>query len=182
MGLDMYLTRRTYVSPDERKNIKVTGIKKPIDPAKVEYITEEVGYWRKANAIHRWFVENVQEGEDDCKSYTVSREQLQELLATVNKVLDASKLVKGKVGNGYTYEKDASGQMVRKPIMEDGQYIADPTVAKELLPRQEGFFFGGLGYDQWYVEDLKETQKILTDALSDEDDGYYSDYQYQSSW
>ncbi len=66
--------------------------------------------------------------------------------------------------------------------MEDGQYIADPTVAKELLPRQKGFFFGGLGYDQWYIEDLKDTQKILTAALSHEDDDYYSDYQYQSSW
>ena len=26
----------------------------------------EVAYWRKANAIHRWFVKNVQDGEDDC--------------------------------------------------------------------------------------------------------------------
>ena len=27
---------------------------------------EEVGYWRKANAIHGWFVRNVQNGKDDC--------------------------------------------------------------------------------------------------------------------
>ena len=43
-------------------------------------MSEEVGYWRKANAIHRWFVENVQNGEDDCGRYPVSREQLEELL------------------------------------------------------------------------------------------------------
>ena len=29
-------------------------------------IADEVAYWRKANAIHAWFVENVQDGEDDC--------------------------------------------------------------------------------------------------------------------
>jgi len=27
---------------------------------------EQVAYWRKANAIHNWFVKHVQGGEDDC--------------------------------------------------------------------------------------------------------------------
>lgn len=30
-------------------------------------IAEEVAYWRKANAIHQWFVDNVQDGKDDCR-------------------------------------------------------------------------------------------------------------------
>ena len=38
-----------------------------------------VGYWRKANHIHKWFVDNVQDGEDDCREYDVSIEQLHEL-------------------------------------------------------------------------------------------------------
>lgn len=42
-----------------------------------------VGYWRKANAVHSWFVRNVQEGIDNCKTYWVSREQLRELQADV---------------------------------------------------------------------------------------------------
>lgn len=29
-------------------------------------VVEQVGYWRKENAIHNWFVENVQNGVDDC--------------------------------------------------------------------------------------------------------------------
>ena len=29
-------------------------------------IYEEIAYWRKENAIHKWFVKNVQDGEDDC--------------------------------------------------------------------------------------------------------------------
>ena len=43
-------------------------------------IYEEVGYWRKANAIHKWFVDNIQDGNDDCGDYEVSKEQLEELL------------------------------------------------------------------------------------------------------
>ena len=39
----------------------------------------EIIYWRKANAIHKWFVENVQEGVDDCGEYEVTVEQLTEL-------------------------------------------------------------------------------------------------------
>jgi hypothetical protein len=33
-------------------------------------------YWRKANQIHRWFVENVQNDVDDCATYKVTKEQL----------------------------------------------------------------------------------------------------------
>ena len=40
-----------------------------------------VGYWRKANAIHNWFVQNVQSGEDNCARYYVSTEKLEELKA-----------------------------------------------------------------------------------------------------
>ena len=45
-------------------------------------------YWRKANQIHRWFVQNVQNGEDDCGEYCVTREQLEELLQTCTQVLE----------------------------------------------------------------------------------------------
>ena len=39
-----------------------------------------MGYWRKANAVHNWFVDNVQDGNDGCKHYWVSKEDLQKLL------------------------------------------------------------------------------------------------------
>ena len=39
-------------------------------------------YWRKANQIHKWFVDNVQNGEDDCGDYYVSHEKLKELRET----------------------------------------------------------------------------------------------------
>lgn len=43
-------------------------------------IFDGIGYWRKANAIHEWFVKNVQGGKDDCGIYEVTKEQLAELL------------------------------------------------------------------------------------------------------
>ncbi len=49
---------------------------------KVTYIIEDCGYWRKANGIHAWFVQNVQEGEDDCKEYYVSQSKLEKYKKT----------------------------------------------------------------------------------------------------
>ena len=54
----------------------------------VKTITVEAGYWRKANQIHNWFVQNVQDGEDQCQEAYVSREHLKELKEVCQKVLD----------------------------------------------------------------------------------------------
>ncbi len=89
MGLDMYLYKKNYIwqgewiKPEARQEVIVKKdgeVDTSIKPERVKYVIEEVGYWRKANQIHQWFVENVQQGEDDCKSYWVSRENLIELL------------------------------------------------------------------------------------------------------
>jgi len=138
MGLDMYLSRKIYAWNDNRDSLKITGLKSKIRPDKVNYIIEEAGYWRKANAIHRWFVENVQDSNDYCKNYYVSKENIEALLDTVNTVLDASELVEGTITNGYRFE---NGKEI--PMIEKGKYIKDPTVAQELLPTTEDFFFGG---------------------------------------
>lgn len=95
MGLDMYLYKKTYVKKwehtedDKQFHVTVTrgGKPYPIDPDRVCYITEEVGYWRKFNALHNWFVENVQSGEDNCASYYVASEQLEDLLSTLKVVM-----------------------------------------------------------------------------------------------
>jgi hypothetical protein len=42
--------------------------------------TTEVGYFRKFNALHNWFVNNVQEGVDDCGYYVVPKEKLEQFL------------------------------------------------------------------------------------------------------
>ena len=49
--------------------------------------TYQVGYWRKANAIHKWFVDNCGDGEDTCQRMYVDEEDLKGLLELVNEVL-----------------------------------------------------------------------------------------------
>lgn len=43
-------------------------------------------YWRKANAIHRWFVEHVQYGMDDCRPYPVHPELILDLIDRCQRV------------------------------------------------------------------------------------------------
>ena len=123
-------------------------------------IFEQVGYWRKANHIHKWFVDNVQNGIDDCDTYKVTKEQLEELLDICKEVVDNSKLVKGKIVNGQTLKNDKW-----ETNYEDGEYIEDTSVAEELLPTTSGFFFGGTNYDKWYLEDVKYTIQTIEDVL-----------------
>jgi hypothetical protein len=99
MGLDMYLHAKKYVSqntdidPDGNTYediLAVMGIT-PMDLGSPDWgslsVSVQVMYWRKANAIHDWFVKNVQDGEDDCRSYEVGREQLAELRTACERVL-----------------------------------------------------------------------------------------------
>lgn len=86
MGLDMYLSAKKYTSgffsPDIlEKIVEVVGAKSFLNKEHSSAeVSVNVAYWRKANAIHNWFVENIQDGEDNCRSYPVSREELQVLL------------------------------------------------------------------------------------------------------
>lgn len=186
MGLDMYLYKKHYVGNKWREPKELVKVKVPKTQEKASFktgkilnkriseITEEVAYWRKANQIHAWFVREVQDGVDDCKEYWVSKEKLQELYDLCQRVLKASKLVKGTINNGFRYEDGK-----KLPIEVEGKIIKDPSVAQELLPAQEGFFFGGTGYDQYYIDDLKNTAKMLKKILAEGDGG---DYYYHSSW
>jgi len=183
MGLDMYLSKKTYVKnwdymePGERIEITVKKGENTfpgIDTSKITYIEEEVMYWRKANQVHNWFVENVQNGEDDCGNYYVSREQLEELLNVCKEVLANSKLVEGEIVNGERFEE---GKWI--PIKEEGKYIEDTSIAKELLPTSSGFFFGSQDYDQWYYEDIKDTVEVLEAELAKKSS---ANYYYHASW
>ena len=96
MGLDMYLEKRNYVQQWEHKgadNFEVTVSQhgepvSHIKPERIAYVNEEVGYWRKANHIHNWFVENVQDGKDDCGSYWVNKEDLEKLLSLCKQIIE----------------------------------------------------------------------------------------------
>ena len=92
MGLDMYLSKKIYIGANYQHrnvklNIKCSINEKPIkiNSDKVSYIIEEVGYWRKANHIHNWFIE-LNNGVDDCNPIPVEREDLIELMELCKEV------------------------------------------------------------------------------------------------
>jgi hypothetical protein len=186
MGLDMYLTKRVYVGNKHRKPEEQVTITIPksqgdalfptpqIPTEKISEIIVDVAYWRKANQIHGWFVENVQRGNDDCGEYPVSLGKLQELVDLCSLVLTSSVLVEGKVRNG---ERLVNGKW--ESIIVEGKKIKDSTVAELMLPATKGFFFGGEEYNEYYYDDLRYTVEQLEPELSvwSSDDYYYS-----SSW
>ena len=159
MGLDMYLSAKTYVSKHdysqrrEDEPVVTEKFKQLIklfpeldNPECYGFeVSRVVGYWRKANAIHNWFVENVQGGEDNCLSYRVCNEDLDNLRNVCKEVL------------------------------------TDRSQADTLLPSQSGFFFGSTDYDEWYYGDLEHTLTFLNEAL-DTDRFKDYDFYYQSSW
>jgi len=163
MGLDMYL---------ERMPRQIYGRNN------VEYHNAvEVGYWRKANQIHNWFVEHVQDGIDDCDYHKeVTKEILEELLDTCTKVYESCSMMIGPVKNGSVYKNGEWSDCI-----EPGKVVIDATVAKELLPTTSGFFFGSTDYDEYYVDDIAQTIDIITKVLKTTDFDKEMIY-YCSSW
>ncbi len=102
MGLDMYLTadRFTCKYTREKENAELFKLLKKFNPnlpssdnlRSIE-VSVEIGYWRKANAIHAWFVRHCQEGKDECQKTYVPKEKLQELLETCRESLKNKKVI-----------------------------------------------------------------------------------------
>jgi hypothetical protein len=95
MGLDMYLEARRFLWIFENGAGEDVAIGKAISAALPEMgdlqpttVVASAAYWRKANAIHRWFVDHCQGGVDDCRHAYVSRDALIELRNTVVQVLN----------------------------------------------------------------------------------------------
>ena len=173
MGLDMYLYARKYVSKHDYTNFKREDGVMP--PVREEWetlktlspkglmdnaqdfggisISYPVGYWRKANAIHGWFVNVLADGEDECQEIPVNREDFVTLRDSCKAVLSAGK--------------------------DD---MAEEAAEQSLEPTP-GFFFGDPEIDEWYVESLKETIAIIDNVLSIVPEGNYDwQFIYQASW
>jgi hypothetical protein len=160
MGLDMYLSVRKYVSQVkyiEGERIPVEDFSSLVNLSGVEGLTKysdfvgisvsyPIGYWRKANAIHGWFVNTLADGVDECQEISVPREKLLELRDLCKSVL------------------------------------LEPAMAGDILPPTEGFFFGGNEINEWYLEDIKYTVKLLDHIVSVVPDNYDWSFIYQDSW
>jgi len=188
MGLDMYAARKLNVKqwnfqrPDERYTVQIAYGGKPVPGIKCDRISsvdEDVMYWRKANHIHAWFVDNVQSGEDDGREYCVGDDELRELHAVCQKVIEASKLVDGTVDDGTVYDKDHPDGIVQRT---PGKVIEDATVAEQLLPTRSGFFFGDTEYDECYLNGVIRTRDWAAEMLADRENGVPGDIYYSSWW
>jgi len=93
MGLDMYLYAKqslTYSWGTEETKKKVKSIARLMKGTKFietddhsrqfAEIKLQVGYWRKANQVHKFFVDNCADGKDECQDTYVDRDHLQDLL------------------------------------------------------------------------------------------------------
>jgi hypothetical protein len=141
MGLDMYLEAEMYISEYDKQNNSFLESIKEIDPFglggfKPTSIRFELAYWRKSNAIHNWFVQNVQEGKDKCQTSYVSLEQLKELKETCEKVLNdlnlASELL--PVAQGFffgSYEYDEYYELdLERTVEKLDKILSHPNAEK----------------------------------------------------
>jgi hypothetical protein len=152
MGLDMYLSRSTYIGGyfehrevSGKVEVKIKDKILKFNPKSISEIIEQVMYWRKANQIHAWFVKNVQNGVDECQRSYVSFEKLKELYDVVCKALDT---------------KDAS---ILPP--QSGFFFGSTDV--------DDYYWQDL-------EDTKQILEKIIKEDSETPEGY--SYYYQSSW
>lgn len=165
----------------------------------------EVGYWRKSNQIHAWFVDTCQGGNDDCKEYDVSIEQLhqlRDLCFNVLKLLDG-KEIRVLPKDIVEFEKytNSYGPNLTQRVKFDVNRLSDMKNSlsgfhtinkglseqiKEKLPSRSGFFFGNTDYNGVYIIDLIDTITILDQLFLEDkelhDKGMHPYYTYCASW
>ena len=108
-------------------------------------IFEDIGYWRKANAIHNFFVQECQNGVDECQLSIVKKTHLKDLLKRCKRAMSLKDI----------YLNDG--------IIKDGEGI------ETFLPTTSGFFFGGTEFNEWYFNDVEETIDLITKVLKETD-------------
>lgn len=145
MGLDMYLKAKKFYYDEAEGNaiIKLAmPDNHPFKKLRSADVYIEIGYWRKANEIHNWFVNNVQDGEDNCREYYVDPKHIEELLATVREVLDNPKLAENML--------PTQGGFFFGSTEYDEYYFSELRHTEEMLANVLGFVRDNPGYHLYY--------------------------------
>jgi hypothetical protein len=199
MGLDMYLYAEKYISQVDYKNVRgeisrsvrlewqnVMMTADMYHLPSTEYaggsVSKCVGYWRKANAIHGWFVRELAEGVDKCQRIEVSMADLLRLRdECVRALANRDQAIPGKE---ETITINGEAQNIAEVILNEWANQSMRTGVQVLdddpLAPTEGFFFGGTERDEWYYNQLEQTVELIN-ALRACDSDLYS-YYYQASW
>lgn len=170
MGLDMYLYGERYISKSYSDDpvraasalhmtLDELGIldDDSIDKDHINGFSAKVvlGYWRKAWPIHMWFVQNVQNGVDDCGEYRVQTDVLQELFSDCTAVLSAK--ADPDIAHDTAWAYIPPSENLESNTLED--------------PNEE----------EYYYYHITRTAKILKHLLTDKKFADY-DFYYSSSW
>jgi hypothetical protein len=145
MGLDMYLKAKKFYYDEAEGNaiIKLALPENhPFKKLRSAEVCIEIGYWRKANEIHNWFVTNVQDGEDNCREYYVDPKHIEELLATVREVLDNPKLAENML--------PTQGGFFFGSTEYDEYYFSELRHTEEMLASVLSFVKDNPGYHLYY--------------------------------
>ena len=146
--------------------------------SKQSTIFETVASWDKANQIHAWFVNNIQNGVDNNSYYFVTEDDLLDLKEICEKVIKLNPYMLDK--DSYLLYYSVNG-LIEKGIITKEQYAKLETKLNKILPTKDGFFFGPTDYTLSYFLNVKETLEMLTKTL---DNANFENevYLYHSSW
>lgn len=164
MGLDMYLFG---IKKDKERSLG--------DPSEGRW--KEVCYWRKANAIHKWFNIHFIKQQDPWGYYEITEDDLQGLLL-ICKLL---RCLKDNPNNSILSFINTKWFNYVQNESPDWDYDAADLIAQAILPPDNmGCFFGSGAVDDWYWENIDDTIKQLTKVLEDEEG--YRKFFYMASW
>ena len=141
-------------------------------------IFDTVWSWRKANHIHAWFVNKVQDGTDDCSYYFVTEEHFLELKETCEKVLALKPFSIDE--NSDLFYATAS-TLIDSGVITKENYEELEAKLEKIMPTQSGYFFGGTDYNPYYFQTVEEALEIARTVLENGDFDKEV-YLYHSSW
>ena len=93
MGLDMYLSGSKFIGhnppTEERELVEAVreGLNLPDCESALSSVETSIMQWRKANHIHKWFVDNCQAGVDNCERYEVKLADLEKLHGVLGQLM-----------------------------------------------------------------------------------------------
>lgn len=182
MGLDMYLKKE--LIGERKAHEKSADVSRNslgmcvcnVDEAE-QSVVLEVAYWRKANAIHKWFIDNCANGIDsnNFEKIPVSWAALEQLLGVCEEALDIYNREPKAIKNVIV------GYSIHGMIYDFAKVVADPSKLEEILPTRKGFFFGSNEYGETYKQHLEYTIDVLKREIGN-DDFFEWRYYYVSSW
>lgn len=187
MGLDSSIYRKQELSNNHDEITKCIEKGKPEPRYEAVYKETEVLYLRKANQIHKYFVDKFADGKDNQEEICLDLEDIKKLRSICKKVIKSITLVQDGEMEVYDLDDLEDGNFAKKTVPR--MIIKDLSLAKKLLPTSSGFFFGSTDYDDMYLEDLesyvsqadeliKEHKELIQSGVKSWDISYY----YQASW